>query len=599
MNTRNENKFDFNWIGPATVVEKRGHVVYRVRLENGTERMYHINMLKPYVTRDMKLATQDNDERDSDEPVSVEQDSDDQNIDELGISAAMMGLIEVSDDEDEDQDDVGSDSIRLEEDIGQLPIANMEQTETWKDVHVNPNLNETEKCQIWELLTEYQDIFSDVPTVTNLVTYDIKVKSDEPIRHKPYKVPVHLTDAVEKELDQMLQMGWIERTDSPYASPLVIVKKKNSSSLRLCVSYKDLNRITVIDPTPQPDMEDILAKLGKSRFYSTFDACKGFYAIKMNEESRQYTGFVYRNAHYHFCVCPFGLVNAPSVYAKMMQKLLYNAKNVENFVDDIIAFNKDINSHLITLRDLFERVRKANIKLKPSKVKIGYEEVVYLGQVVGAGKVRPTDENIEKVINAPVPRTKKGVRSLCGLVNWLRKFIPNAAKLLKPLTDLTAKSKSDVVKWGPEQQNAWDEVKVILTNKPILTLYDPNKEHVIMTDASQDFIGGCLLQREDDNQLHPVMYASRKCVDREIRYDIQNKEMLAIVWCCSRFYRFIYGAPFTIQTDCSALSMLNGRLSNNARVVRWQLYLQSFNFRVEVIRGKDNCIADFMTRMGT
>jgi len=139
----------------------------------------------------------------------------------------------------------------------------------------------------------------------------------------------------------------------------------------------------------------------------------------------------------------------------------------------------------------------------------------------------------------------------------------------------------------------------ILTTQPVLSLYDASKEHVIMTYASDYFISGALMQREDDGILHPVMYASRKCVDRETRYDIQIKEMLAIVWCCSRFYRFIYGASFTIQTDCYALSMLNGKLSNNARVVRWQLYLQSFNFRVEVIRGKDNCIADFMTRMET
>jgi len=164
---------------------------------------------------------------------------------------------------------------------------------------------------------------------------------------------------------------------------------------------------------------------------------------------------------------------------------------------------------------------------------------------------------------------------------------------------LTSKRHSDIVEWGSEQQAAWDEVKKVLTTQPVLTLYDSSKEHVLMTDASDNFIGGVMMQREDDGNLHPGMYASRKCVDRETRYDIQNKEMLAIVWCCSRFYRFFYGAPFVIQTDCCALSLLNGKLSNNARVVRWQLYLQSFNFRVEVIRGKDNCIADFMSRMGT
>jgi putative transposase len=467
-------------------------------------------------------------------------------------------------------------------------------------VKINPELNLSDREKLWDLVREYSDIFSDVPTPTNLVTYDIKLKSDEPIRHKPYKIPVHLVDKVEEELQKMVRLGWIERNENPeYSSPMVIVKKRDSPDLRICVSFKALNANTVIDPTPQPDMEDILAKLGKSKIYSTFDACKGFYAIKMEESAKKYTSFVTPRDCYRFNVCPFGLVNAPSVYAKLTRKLLQQLNNVDNFVDDLIAYNNDVDHHVSTLKELFERVRRANLKLKPSKVKIGFTEITFLGQIVGNGSVRPTQESIDKILTAPIPRTKKGVRSLCGMINWLRKFLPSAARLLKPLTDLTSKHHGDVINWGPEQQKVWDEIKQILTTKPVLTLYDASKDHVLMTDASDYFIGGCLMQREDDGELHPVMYASRKCLDRECRYDIQNKEMLAIVWCCSRFYRFIYGAPFVIQTDCCALSMLNGKLSNNARVVRWQLYLQSFNFRVEVVRGQDNCLADFMTRMGT
>lgn len=601
LNTKVQGKFDFNWIGPATVLERRGQVVYKIRFDNGNERLYHINMLKPFVSRE-SVNTDNAEIKPVDESDQSHIEVDDEQTDEMGISAAIMGLVEDSD-SDDDADSVEAEnnhSIRLAEEQGRITIANTEQTETWKNVKVNPDLSESDQAKLWNLVEEYGDIFSDVPTITNLVTYDIKLKSDEPIRHKPYKIPVHLVDKVEKELKKMLKLGWIERNENPeYASPIVIIKKRDSEDLRLCVSYKSLNAITVIDPTPQPDIEDILAKFGNSRYFSGFDACRGFYAIKMEENAKKYTSFVTPRDCYYFNVCPFGLVNGTSVYAKLTRKLLQNLSNVDNFVDDLIAYNCDLDQHINTLKQLFSRVRAANLKLKPSKVKIGFTEITFLGQIVGNGTVRPTEENIEKILNAPIPRTKKGVRSLCGMVNWLRKFIPDAARLLKPLTDLTSKSRSDVVQWGREQQEAWDEVKKVLTTKPVLTLYDPNKEHTLMTDASDHFIGGVLMQREEDGNLHPVMYASRKCVDRETRYDIQNKEMLAIVWCCSRFYRFIYGAPFVIQTDCCALSLLNGKLSNNARVVRWQLYLQSFNFRVEIIRGKDNCLADFMSRMGT
>jgi hypothetical protein len=282
-----------------------------------------------------------------------------------------------------------------------------------------------------------------------------------------------------------------------------------------------------------------------------------------------------------------------------MQKLLCGAKNLENFVDDILGYTDDVDSHLSTLRDLFERVRKANIKLKPTKVEIGFEEITFLGQVVGAGRIRPTDENIEKIVNTPIPRTKRGVQSLRGLVNWLRKFIPDAAQLLDPLNELVKKDRSDVVDWGPKEQEVLNQVIRCLTSKPVLVLYDKSKEHTICTDASDKFIGGVLMQLEDDGLLHPVMYVSRKLNLAESRYDIQNKEALAVVWCCAKFYRFVYGKLFTIQLDSQALRLLNGRLSNNARVIRWQLFLQSFNFRLVVVDGKDNQVADYLSRMGT
>jgi hypothetical protein len=280
--------------------------------------------------------------------------------------------------------------------------------------------------------------------------------------------------------------------------------------------------------------------------------------------------------------------------------MLRGAKNLDNFVDDIIAYTTNqFNLHLETLRDLFTRVREANIKLRPTKSQIGFREIEFLGFKVNQGQIRPTQESVEKILNAPVPRTKRGVRSLCGCINWLRRYIPQAAKFLKPLTDLTSKRASENIKWGEAQQNALDHIKTILTTQPVLKLYDANKPHVMQTDASNEYIGGALLQREEDGQLYPIMYASRKCCEREMRYDIQNKEMLAIVWCCRRFYKYIYGSHFTIQTDCQALSILNGKLSNNARVVRWQLEMQAYDYRIEIVKGKDNCLADFISRMGT
>jgi len=148
----------------------------------------------------------------------------------------------------------------------------------------------------------------------------------------------------------MLKLGWIERSDSEYASPMVIVKKRDLPDIRICVSYKNLNAITEIDPTPQPDIEDILAKLSKSKYYSTFDACKGFYAIKMEEKAKKYASFVTPRDCYNFNECPFGLVNAPSVYGKLTRNLLHGLNKIDNFVDDLITYTGEIEEHIETLR---------------------------------------------------------------------------------------------------------------------------------------------------------------------------------------------------------------------------------------------------------
>ena len=596
LSPKPKNKLEFIWKGPAEVIERRGVVNYRIKFKSGTERTYHINMLKPFVSReppDNLTSPLVNEISDNGDHVSESSDDDETEVDQDGISAAVMGLVECSEDEDDDD-------LQCKTETSQMELYNTDQTETWEDVQINPDLSENEKQQLIELIKEFQDIFSDVPTQTHLVTHKIRLKSDEPVYSRPYKIPVHMMERVDKEIDLMLKQKIIERCVSNYASPMVIVKKRNSDQLRLCIDYSKLNALCIPDPMPQPEPEDILAKLGNAQVFSTFDASKGFYAIPMDPDSMDYTSFVTPRDTYRFRVMPFGCSTSPATYNRMVRTMLQNAKNLDSFVDDIIAYTaNDFDLHIQSLRDLFTRVRNANIKLKPSKARVGYREIQFLGFVVSQGKIRPTQESIDKILNAPVPRTKKGVRSLCGCINWLRRYIPRAAKLLKPLSDLTVKNASEIVKWGAEHDAALQQVKEILTTKPVLSLYDVSKPHVLQTDASSEFIGGVLLQLEDDCQLHPIMYASRKCLDRESRYDIQNKEMLAIVWCCRRFYKYLYGSHFTIQTDCQALTMLNGRLSNNARVVRWQLEMQAYDYRVEIIKGRDNQCADFLSRMGT
>jgi len=214
---------------------------------------------------------------------------------------------------------------------------------------------------------------------------------------------------VEKEIKELEQRGWIKPSNAAYyASPIVVVKKKNSEDIRLCVNYKRLYDITVNDSMPMVKIDDILAKVGKSDMYSTVDMCKGYYAIQLTEESKDYTTFCTHTQNYRFLVMPFGLKTTEASYTRLLKEVLNNTKNLENFIDDVIAHSAGFENQLKVLRVLFERVRSANPKTKPSKTKFCYTKVELLGHVICNGNVRPMPTNVEKIINAPIPRTKKG-----------------------------------------------------------------------------------------------------------------------------------------------------------------------------------------------
>jgi hypothetical protein len=592
-----KRKLDFIWRGPAEVIGRRGVVNYRIKFDDGQERTYHINMLKQYFCRDDLSGHNHNKSMCDNLSLSEEGQKDETNIYDGNKleECATMGLVEESDDE-EKGDDANENAIRT--DSGKMELYNITQKETWSEVDINPELTEQQRNRLWKIVEQYGDIFSDVPTTTNLIKHRIELTTDVPVTSKPYKIPIHMQDAVDKEINCLLQNGWIEKSTAEYASPIVVVKKKNTTDIRLCVNYKKLNDITKEFPQPMPEIEDIISKVGRAKVFTTVDMCKGYYAVAMDEKSKDYTTFCTPRELYRFNVMPFGLKNSGSTYGHLLkQYVLKDAENMQNFVDDVIVYNETMNQHEKSLRDLFQRIRDANLKVKPSKTKIGYSEISFLGHVISHGEVKPSQENVKKILEAPIPKTKSGIRSLCGTIGFLRKFIPDSAALLKPLHALTGKNCSNVIQWGEEQQRALEQIRLALTSQPVLKVYDPVKKHVLQTDASNEYISGVLLEEDDDGMLHPVIYASRRLLDREMRYHIAEKEMLAIVWSCNRLYKYLYGSHFTIQTDCQALCILNGKMSNNARILRWQLYMQSFNFTVEVIKGSDNCLADYLTRV--
>ena len=245
----------------------------------------------------------------------------------------------------------------------------------------------------------------------------------------------------------MEKLGIIRKADSPYASPVVIVRKPDGSN-RICIDYRKLNKVTVFDGEPTANADDIFAKVGKDKYYSTLDMTKGYYQIKMAEEDIMKTGFVTPDGCYVFQRMPFGLVNSAATYNRMMRKMINDLKCADSYIDDIIVHTETWEEHMDILEEFFKRIKSANLTVRPTKCKFGYTKVDFLGHHVGEGEIGLHENNVEKIKAAKPPQTKKEVRSFLGLTGYYRNYIPNYATIAAPLTDLTKKGSPNKVEWG-------------------------------------------------------------------------------------------------------------------------------------------------------
>ncbi|XP_072022131.1 uncharacterized protein [Amphiura filiformis] len=413
------NKLIMHWKGPFPVVEKKvSQLDYKIDL--GTrQQTFHANLLKYYQRRKGEIAS------------SCIQE-------EQGIfQVVCTSVIEA---EPLEKDEVLKDTLVLKpmsnEELLHLPP--LEPKESVSDVHIGENLDETQTNAVKRLLGSYHEVLTDLPGKTNLGEHEIKLIDEEPVKRKPYPIPHALRDKVKEEVQTMLKMGIIERSNSPYASPLVICKKSDGSD-RYCIDMRLINQKTIFDAEPIADQEEIFAKLATDHYFTKIDLSKGYWQIPMAESSKKYTAFVTPNGLYSFKMMPFGLVNAPATFSRIMRILLEGVTKVDNYIDDILIHTETWEEHMSKVKEVFSRLRRAKLTARPTKCFVGYEEIEFLGHVVGHGCVKPKRDKIEAIQDAKCPVTKKQLRSFLGLIGFYRKYIPNFAAVASPLTDKTKK----------------------------------------------------------------------------------------------------------------------------------------------------------------
>lgn len=467
-----------------------------------------------------------------------------------------------------------------------------------KCIKINSKLSNKEKKKLGKLLKRYNKLFMDPNpkehSRQNKVQHPIDTGNELPIHSVPYRVSPKERDEISKQINEMITKGVIQPSRSPWSSPVVLVNKKDGT-VRFCVDYRKLNAITKKDVYPLPRIDDALASFHDVRYFSTLDLICGYWQVPVRKSDQEKTAFVTHNGLYEFTVMPFGLSNAPATFQRLMDMVLAGLKwkSCLVYLDDIIVFSRTYEEHLTHLEEVFQRLEEHELRLKPSKCYLCYNEIIYLGHRISKDGVAPDPAKVEAITKMPKPRDITELRSFLGLCNYYRNFIHNFADKMSPLYNIT---KSNMhFQWLDQHDNVFKQIKEELTREPILRHPDFNFPFIIQTDASNVGIGAVLVQWIND-EYRVIQYISRILQAPERKWSTREKEALAILWACEQFRPYIIGSHFTVETDHQSLKWLL-EAKAPARLVRWALRLSEFDFEIRYRRGSQNANADALSRL--
>lgn len=422
----------------------------------------------------------------------------------------------------------------------------------------------------------------------------------QPVRQKLRRLPLSIREEVSEELNRLLQAGIIERVDaSEWVSPLVVARKR-SGGIRLCVDLREPNKSVIMDCYPLPHMEDLFSSLAGATHYSQIDLSSAYHQLPLHTESRNLTAFITHDGLYRFTRVPFGLASAPSAFQKMMQTILKGLPGVQNYLDDIIVSGESKEQHDEHLQAVLQRLKDANLQINYDKSSFGQTSIPFLGHVISKEGLRPSAEHLTAIADAPAPKDMPALRSFLGLTSWFSKFLPNYATLVEPLRQLLRSSPQSELQWDSDAEKSFTKLKAMLLESPVLAVFDPKLPTFITTDASDYGLGGVLTQLHSGNQERIVAFASRTLSAAERKYSTTEKEALACVWAVERWRTYVWGHRFTLRTDHQALTtLLNTKGMNRAgmRIARWSAKLMCYQYDMQYKPGSENVMADCLSRL--
>ena len=397
---------------------------------------------------------------------------------------------------------------------------------------------------------------------------------------------------MEGMISQMLEQGVIQPSNSPWASPVVLVAKKDGTS-RFCVDYRRLNSVTKMDTFPLPRIDDSLDLLANTAFFTTLDLASGYWQVEMDSESRPKTAFCSHSGLYEFNVMPFGLCNAPATFQRLMEAVLVGLASIV-YLDDILVMGRTFEEHLDNLTQVLSRLKQAGLRLKPKKCHLAKRKVCYLGYVVSNEGISADPVKVEAVKSFTTPTDVRQLRSFLGLASYYRRFIPSFSRVASPLFALTRK---DVLfQWDERCQSSFDRLKGLLIQAPLLVFPDFTKPFVLETDASGQGLGAVLSQQQESGLVAPIAYASRTLQKHEQNYGVTELEALGVVWAVRHFRPYLYGHACKVYTDHEALKSLLNTPHPSGKLARWGLTIQELDLEIHYRPGRSNQAADALSR---
>lgn len=550
--------FQSKYSGPFVVKEKLSNLNYLIKTPGGRkgERKIHANLLKLYRARDTGLTA-----------LITKTDSENRHSREKEILSVESCT----------------------------PLLN-------SHVLCNPeikfsHLSQHQKEDFCKLLSTYEQIFGDVPQPCRGVEHDIVlIDNATPVKQHPYRVNPCKRSSLRKEVEFLIRNGLAEQSTSEWASPCLLVPKPDGSD-RLCTDYRRVNSLTKADCFPLPRMADIIDDIGDAKFITKLDLLKGYYQIPLTARAKEVSAFVLPDGLYQYKVMPFGMRNAPATFQRLMNHVIQDLPNVRVYIDDLVIFTTTWEEHVSCLQQLFHRLAEAGLTVNLLKSELGHAEVIYLGHVVGRGKVAPVQAKVEAILQYPTPTNRKEVMRFLGMTGFYRRFCPNFADVSAPLTALVSPKKQFV--WSEKCRDAFNNLKNLLTTVPVLRAPDFSRPFSLQVDASDVGTGAVLMQSDEKNVLHPVSFMSTKFKPYQRHYSTIEKETLALLLALEKFEVYVSAAscPLQVFSDHNPLQFVNKMKNKNQRLMRWAVALQPYNLIISHIRGKDNVIADALSRV--